>query len=102
MQGPIYKAVEWLDHQGMDLIEQVNLYIMLAETFLEQGDPNLKNQGDTRSWLSPIKTVASTMVAGRAPGFHRLLEAVWKHHLRAAPHWCLPAGCFQSQQQSQM
>ncbi len=23
VQGPIYKAIEWLDHEGMDLIEQV-------------------------------------------------------------------------------
>ena len=24
MQGPIYQAIEWLDHEGMNLIEQVS------------------------------------------------------------------------------
>ena len=24
VQGPIYKAIEWLDHEGMDLIEQAS------------------------------------------------------------------------------
>ena len=30
MQGPIYKAIEWLDHQGMELIEQVSLSLVIA------------------------------------------------------------------------
>ena len=62
MQGPIYKAIEWLDHQGMDLIEQVRLVLMLVETCLEQGDCSLF----VRPHLVPVETGAPAMVAGRA------------------------------------